>query len=198
MRALFTPLATLAVIALGQAYLSASEGPEPTRAPGGQQLAPEHQHAHESVTRLYVEIPGLTLDQYAASADEIIRGVVLDRTEVHPEAGLTHTAYEVGLISAIKGSPPETFVVEVVGGVEGARPLIVPGAPQFERAQEVLLFLNTLEAPDGRVRRGIMGLGDGTYTIDYGTPGESRVKGLHSAGETLLSEFEERARRLVD
>jgi hypothetical protein len=92
-----------------------------------------------------LDLGTLTLDQLADRADAIVVSIVTSRrAEWEHSAGsrLIVTKVTLAIEQTLKGSPPRTLVVEVLGGTIGDQTLQVSHVPAFKVGDRDVLFLN--------------------------------------------------------
>jgi len=80
-------------------------------------------------------------------------------------------------------------MVTIAGGSYPGGELIVPNAPELVPGNEYVLFVAEVPGFDGYA---LLGLGDGTYSIEHDPGSESRVRGLHARKGVELSDFRAR------
>jgi hypothetical protein len=92
----------------------------------------------------------------------IVHGRVVDvRSDPTPDRRTIVTHVTVAIADALKGTPGEEVTFRVPGGQVGRYRRIVVGAPQFERGDEVVLFLSAR----GPSIPYVFGLSQGVYRV---------------------------------
>jgi hypothetical protein len=92
----------------------------------------------------------------------IVHGRVVDvRSDPTPDRRTIVTYVTVGIVDSFKGSLHDEVTLRVPGGQVGRYRRIVVGAPQFERGDEVVLFLSAR----GPSIPYIFGLSQGVYRV---------------------------------
>ena len=98
----------------------------------------------------------------------VVHGTVVDvRSEPTPDRRSIATQVTVDVAEALKGTPGESVTFRVPGGQVGRYRRIVVGAPEFERGDEVVLFL-TARGPSIPY---VFGLSQGVYRVSRATGG---------------------------
>lgn len=118
-----------------------------------------------------------TLSELRTRADTIVTGRVVGVRSVEVD-GTIETVARVRVLQQWRGEPGRTIRVRVPGGQTSDRRLLVPGAPAFERGEELLLFLYA----DGRQWRPV-GLFQGVWRLD---PERPQVAHASTAGGAAL------------
>ncbi len=118
----------------------------------------------------------LDMPNLVASSDAI---VVAEVTEIDSELdadGRVYTTIEFSTDDVLKGEPGESFSIRQVGGQHGDIATRAPGMPDFERGEEVFLFLSNFETHPV-----ITGLSQGKFRVAVGPDDETRfvVPQLH-------------------
>lgn len=147
-----------------------------------------------------LDLGTLTLDQLAGRAATIVVSTVTNRQaewENYGASRLIVTRVTLAIEQTLKGSPPRTLVVEVLGGTIGDQTLHVSHVPAFKVGDRDVLFLNGAlhaaspivgsdqgrfrvmnEAATGTARMLNAGFGPLVSPADIGTPAGSRSNGL--------------------
>lgn len=117
---------------------------------------------------------GETLEQMAAHAPLIVRGVVGQQQARWDDAGRRiHTFTEVKVVEQLKGEAPALVMVRQPGGEVGELGQRVAGVARFEPGEEVVLFLEQ-PADDASVWL-VRGLGAGKIRLAVSAWGERRA-----------------------
>ena len=77
-------------------------------------------------------------------ADLVVHGLVTGRTTTWV-GRVIYTLYDISVLETLKGAPRTTVSVAVVGGARGNVRLTVPGAPDLQNAEQVVIFARTLQ-----------------------------------------------------
>jgi hypothetical protein len=119
--------------------------------------------------------PEVSVEALARSADAVVRGSV-EGIEASWTADGRHVRTRVTLrrIATWRGAAPAVVVVEVPGGRVGDVAQSVAGAPEFERGEEVVVFLRA--ASPGRYR--VVGLATGKFRVS-GRQAAPRLDAIH-------------------
>jgi len=99
---------------------------------------------------LFLRLPATTveppnLDSLISQSDYIVRAVVKSATaEWHESAGrrFIGTRVELEVREVIKGAPPATLVLNLIGGRIGEDELVLEGMPRFQAGDENVLFVH--------------------------------------------------------
>src|SRR5258705_21349 len=85
----------------------------------------------------------IPLTELTQRSDAIAHVRVVDRSYPVPKAGETalRTLVSVQVLKTYKGSIGEKIEISVPGGIQGERISVVPGAPDFKREAEAVVFL---------------------------------------------------------
>lgn len=160
-----------------------------------------------------LDLGTLTLDQLAGRAATIVVSTVTNRQaewENYGASRLIVTRVTLAIEQTLKGSPPRTLVVEVLGGTIGDQTLHVSHVPAFKVGDRDVLFLNGAlhaaspivgsdqgrfrvmnEVATGTARMLNAGFGPLVSPADIGTPAGSRSNTLvrSMADAMSLSDF---------
>lgn len=103
-----------------------------------------------------------SLDELAERADLIVHGTCADvRGRETPDGVVTDVTLQV--TRALKGSAPgETLKFTTYGGATESRGTFIAGSPQFEKGEELVLFL---DRPNRVGYRMAIGMSQGKYTV---------------------------------
>jgi hypothetical protein len=92
----------------------------------------------------------------------VVHGRVVDvRSDTSSDRGAIVTYVTVDVANRLKGAPGESLTFLVPGGQVGRYERVVVGAPQFDRGDEVVLFLTTR----GPSIPYVFGLSQGVYRV---------------------------------
>ncbi len=120
-------------------------------------------------------VPSLSFAELTDQSELVVSGQI-NRSWADWDA--THkyiwTHYELGVSSALKGSPGSTVVLSEPGGVVGIQGMSVAGAPAYRPGDQVLIFLERV--PNGYLRT--TGWTQGKYTVD-------KAGLVHAAGSSV-------------
>ncbi len=83
------------------------------------------------------------------------------------------TRHRFRVITPVKGSPGGEIVLTLPGGTVDGRRLYIPGIPEFELDEEVVLFLTS---PDRHGSAWPLGLGQGCYRVPETHEGPAQVR----------------------
>jgi hypothetical protein len=126
-------------------------------------------------TGLAISVKTLNLVQMVEKADKVFDGICLSKQILDENSNIPIVEYKFQVKKAIKGATDgETIVFRQVAGSEVGRPGI-PGVPQYNVGQELVLFLRK------ESRRGLtspVGLGQGTFLVHKNGPGNVEVMNL--------------------
>jgi len=160
-----------------------------------------------------LDLGTLTLDQLAGRAATIVVSTVTSRQaewENYGASRLIVTRVTLAIEQTLKGSPPRTLVVEVLGGTIGDQTLHVSHVPAFKVGDRDVLFLNGAlhaaspivgsdqgrfrvmnEVATGTARMLNAGFGPLVSPAEIGTPAGSRSNALvrSMADAMSLSDF---------
>lgn len=106
----------------------------------------------------------LSIEELIDKSPLIITGEVVSiETYENQENGIIHREVAVIPNEVLKGeiSPDIPIIVYVLGGTIGERAVFVPGSPEFEVGEKVLLFL--MDHKDGKMW--VRGLAQGKFTL---------------------------------
>jgi hypothetical protein len=104
--------------------------------------------------------------QMVAASRFVIHGTVVDsRSEPTADRTAIVTFVTVDVAQSLKGTPGESITFRVPGGQIGRYRRVIVGAPQFERGDEVVLFL-TSRGPSFPY---VFGLSQGVYRVSRST-----------------------------
>ncbi len=122
-----------------------------------------------------------------SQSDYVVRGVVtaIDSEWRQTDDGRRYIASQVAIEvhDVLRGTPPATVVLQMVGGRVGEDELVVEGAPKFRLGEESIFFVQG----NGRLFLPLTGLMHGVYPILHNFQGgEDYV--LRSNGMPLYSE----------
>jgi hypothetical protein len=146
------------------------------------------------ITRVHVEIPRRSFDEYVAFAADVVHARVVSVTGVSQTPAVDVTQVEIDVLSSLHGRVEGRTVVVVAGADLPSRRTIVSAAPSFVVGEEVVLFLSS--GSTGSAHH-ILGLGQGTYRVRENPLRGYEVVGLHANGE-LLEDFLARAGEAAD
>jgi hypothetical protein len=138
-----------------------------------------------TVTKVYVNMPSLSLETMTNAATDIIRGRVLDMRAVIPDSGIAYTEVDLEVSWALKGLSVKTLTLHVPGVADKQNPTIVDRAPRLAIGDDVMLFL-LLDDETGVIS--ILGLDEGVYKIATDDKGQELVFGKQAVG-VEVSEF---------
>lgn len=108
-----------------------------------------------------------SLEELVERADVIVHGTCTDvRGRETPDGVVTDVTIQVG--KALKGAPVETLTFTTYGGATESRGTFIAGSPQFEKGEELLLFL---DRPNRVGYRMAIGMSQGKYTVSEDASG---------------------------
>lgn len=115
----------------------------------------------------------LEVGDMARTSDLVIEGKVLDASVLEGESGLIETEYLVSVDRTLWGADLGTRIVRFPGGVlPDGRGMMIPGMPQIDVGEDVLLFLSK---PTSWGMRMPMGLAQGKFSVLRSFNGERRL-----------------------
>jgi hypothetical protein len=132
-----------------------------------------------------------TFEELVGSAESIVRVQVLSvdsawrDNPAKPGERYIGTKVTLNVREVIKGKPPQTLVLDLVGGRVGADELVVDGAPKFEAGDECILFVRG----NGRSFFPVVGLMHGYFPV-YRDAVTGRAQVLRFNGVPLHDEQE--------
>ena len=77
-------------------------------------------------------------------ADLVVHGLVTGRSTTWV-GRVIYTLYDVSVLETLKGAPRTSVSVAVVGGARGNVRLTVPGAPDLQNGEQLVVFARTLQ-----------------------------------------------------
>ena len=86
----------------------------------------------------------IDVPQITGRADVVVHGFVTTRTTAWIGRVL-YTLYDVSVQETLKGAPRASIVVAVAGGARGNVRLTVPGAPDLQNGEQLVVFATTLQ-----------------------------------------------------
>lgn len=86
----------------------------------------------------------IDVPQITGRADVVVHGFVTTRTTAWIGRVL-YTLYDVSVQETLKGAPRTSVVVAVAGGARGNVRLTVPGAPDLQNGEQLVVFATTLQ-----------------------------------------------------
>jgi len=84
------------------------------------------------------------VDRFTEQSDVIVRGIVSSKDATWVDKTL-YTQYSLVVQETIQGDPQPSVTMAVLGGTDGNIGLHVPGAPNFNIGDELILFGRTFE-----------------------------------------------------
>lgn len=106
-----------------------------------------------------------TFEFLVGQAEFVVRarvgGVRCEESQYNGQA-VIHTYVTIDVLRALKGAPPQTMVLRVLGGSVGDRTLHVPGVPRFTPGETCLLFIEN----NGRQFCPLVAIMHGRYRIE--------------------------------
>lgn len=176
------PIAALAwVPALG------SESATDAAAPSGAQTV-------ATVTRSYPSIARKSLPDYVRTADTVVVARVSAMSEEHVEGAGLSKLYQLQVLDALKGAPPELIAI-LVDATSGQDLLRSAGEPRgLAIGDEAVYFLQHCSALG---TYGVLGLSGGVYRIATNSGGARVVTGLHAPSARDLGQFSDELRLLA-
>ena len=150
-----------------------------------------------ALIKVHAEIPELPLVNYVRMADEIAQGRITGVRTTHNEQGVVYTLATMEVDYALKGAPPASFDLRIVGGTDGGRHTVSKSSPKFEAGQRVLVFIES-SMVGARLERGVLGLAQGAYVLKENEQGRPEVVGMHARGEDSLEAFAVRVMDAMD
>lgn len=108
-------------------------------------------------------VPSLSFNELTDRSELVVAGRI-DRswTAWDAEHKYIWTHYELGVSSALKGSPGATVVISEPGGVVGTQGMNIAGTPVYQTGERVVLFLERM--PNGYLRT--TGWTQGKFNVD--------------------------------
>jgi hypothetical protein len=153
---------------------------------------------------LATTVEKMELPQLVSASDSIVQGRV-ESVEARYEANRIYTYISITVDDPLKGNRHRTVLLRQLGGTIGAKRTWVPGMPQFNAGDEVILFLR--DRHDGTFD--VTGLNQGKYDIvnDFAVANvtglallDTRTGRMSEAGfveKAPLESFKARIRELV-
>ncbi|MCA9002217.1 MAG: hypothetical protein KDB61_09850 [Planctomycetes bacterium] len=121
----------------------------------------------------------MDVEQLVDGADRIVQGRISGRRTVRDHLGRVVTDYEMDVERTFLGEPAETRTIRMPGGVTAeGRGMVLPGMPQIQVGEEVVLFLN------GEGMQLPTGLAQGKYRVLSTAHGSQQV--MQSTGSLEL------------
>jgi hypothetical protein len=136
-----------------------------------------------------LEQPYLSLEQYAGIASDVLHVVVTGIEQRGGEHEIPQRRAHLGVMSSFYGETGNGAMVTFAGGSYPGGELIVQNAPELVPGNEYVLFVAEVPGFDGYA---LLGLGDGTYSLEHNAGSESMVRGLHARKGVELSDFQAR------
>jgi hypothetical protein len=136
---------------------------------------------------------GMTVKELRSGADAIVSGRVAGARAVS-DGRTIETVVRVRVAARHKGETERVITMRLPGGVADGRRLVVPGAPQLERGEQVLLFLYRA----GQEWRPV-GLFQGVWMLDPADTDTARSSDsggaslLRDSGATLAVDLDRRS-----
>ena len=128
-----------------------------------------------------IDVPQLT-----RRADLVVHGFVTTTTTAWIGRVL-YTLYDVSVQETLKGAPRTRVVVAVAGGARGNVRLTVPGAPDVQAGEQLVVFVTTLQGPTFTP----VGTFDGLVRVRQGNGGSSPTVSPRGRPESLDAFLEE-------
>lgn len=120
-----------------------------------------------AVPALSTTVLRFTLDDLVERADVVVHGTCADvRGRETPDGVVTDVTIRV--IKTYKGAPAETLSFTTYGGTTRSRGTFIAGSPQFEKGEELVLFL---DRPNRVGYRMAIGMAQGKYTVSEDASG---------------------------
>ena len=155
----------------------------------------------QATTVLRLELP-----QLVKQSDSIVQGHVEDVTvQWDSTRNMAYTYVSIAVDDPMKGERRRNLVIRQVGGKVGALTVGVSGMPQFEKGEQVIVFLKT--QPDGTFI--VLGLNQGKYQItddfaisnvsgiDILNPKTGRIETAAFVDKAPLESFKSKIRELL-
>lgn len=102
-----------------------------------------------------------SLEELVERSEVIVHGTCTDvRGRETPDGVVTDVTLRV--TTALKGAPGEALAFTTYGGATAARGTFIAGSPQFEKGEELIIFL---DRPNRVGYRLAIGMSQGKYTI---------------------------------
>jgi hypothetical protein len=117
----------------------------------------------------------VSIEEMTRRSDLILRGKVLSiDVEEEPETHLIYQKVSISPIEVYKGNANGEIEIYVMGGTLNGLTADVPGSPQFELGEEVLVFLTNYKGE----MKWVFGLSEGKFRIEYRDEGPVAVRSL--------------------
>ena len=129
----------------------------------------------------------MSIEELASSANQIIRGHVIDsRSAWDEEHNTIYTYTRFQTDETLKGSPDAVLTVKQLGGSAGGYTLHVAGVHPWSKGESVVLFLRPSQEQDGTFA--VVGLMQGDFRVHRSASGEMIAdNGLHLSAATTMS-----------
>jgi hypothetical protein len=113
-------------------------------------------------------VPRMTVEEMAGEAELVVHGNVVRKWSAWDSSGGTiWTHYEIRIEETLKGAGGGALVVSEPGGVVGDQGMMIPGTPQYDVGDEVVLL--AWRTPIGYLRTS--GWGQGKFTVSAAAGG---------------------------
>lgn len=113
-------------------------------------------------------VPRMTLEEMAGEAEFVVHGNIARTWSAWDSStGAIWTHYEIRIEEALKGASGGALVVSEPGGVIGDRGMMIPGTPQYNVGDEVVLLV--WRTPIGYLRTS--GWGQGKFIVSAAAGG---------------------------
>lgn len=127
-----------------------------------------------------IERGPIDVAQLTRRADLIVHGVVTNSRTAWV-GRVIYTLYDVAVQETLKGAPRNTVVVAVAGGARGNVRLRVPGAPDLQNGEQLVLFTTALQGTTFTP----IGTFDGIVQVRQGTGGRGATVAPRGRPESL-------------
>lgn len=146
----------------------------------------------------------MNLEELVDASDSIVQAVV-EHVESRWEDRQIFTYIAVRIDEPLKGNRTRTLMIRQLGGQVGSLVATVPGMPEFEAGDQVIIFLK--DSADGTFQ--VVGMNQGRYVIaenyavsnlsgvDLMNPKNGVVTGMSRVRRVQVEEFKDRIRELV-
>lgn len=124
--------------------------------------------------------------QLTRRADLIVHGFVTARTTAWI-GRVIYTLYDVSVQETLKGAPRTSVVVAVAGGGRGNVRLTVPGAPDLQNGEQLVVFATTLQGATFTP----IGIFDGVVRVRQGNGDSGATVSPRGRSESLDAFLEE-------
>jgi hypothetical protein len=113
-------------------------------------------------------VPRMTVEEMAGEAELVVHGNVVRKWSAWDSSGGTiWTHYEIRIEETLKGASGGALVVSEPGGIVGDQGMMIPGTPQYNVGDEVVLLV--WRTPIGYLRTS--GWGQGKFTVSAAAGG---------------------------